>query len=239
MKDTGILTEGLKDLGISLSSGQMEKLIAYYDLLTEKNKVMNLTAVTEFEDVCIKHYLDSLSLIKAFDPENAETLIDVGTGAGFPGVVLKIAWPHLRVTLMDSLNKRISFLNDVIGALDLKDIRAVHSRAEDLGRDKEYREVYDLAVSRAVADLSVLSEYCIPFVRKAGCFVAYKTQDAGEEILGAKKAINVLGGEDPEIISFNLPGTEFKRALVRINKIKDTPKKYPRKAGTPGKEPIK
>ena len=238
MADTKILTEGCKDFGISLTEKQTEQFLEHYKLLIEWNEVMNLTAITEFEEVLSKHFVDSCALGKAVSMEGEKRLLDVGTGAGFPGIPLKIAFPEVEVVLLDSLNKRVKFLNEVIGQLGLSKITAVHGRAEDFARQKEYREQFDLVVSRAVANLSSLSEYCLPYVKVGGRFVSYKSGKLNEELAAAQKAIHVLGGEAKEPVYFQLTGTEDERSFVCIEKGKATPKKYPRKAGTPAKEPI-
>ena len=199
---------------------------------------MNLTAITEKEDVIIKHFADSLLLSKYKDLHENIDVIDVGTGAGFPGIPIKILFPHLKVTLIDSLNKRLKFLDDVISELELDGIETVHGRAEDLGNNDLYREKYDLCVSRAVANLSTLSEYCIPFIKKDGVFASYKASDSEEEINNSKNAIKILGGSISKVCETALPGTEVKRNIVIIKKDKCTSKKYPRKAGTPSKEPL-
>ena len=229
--------KGLKDLNIHLSKEQLQQFLRYYELLVEWNKVMNLTAITEFEDVVTKHFLDSLSLIKVTVPNN-ERLLDMGTGAGFPGIPLKIAFPSLKVVLIDSLKKRIYFLEEVIKALGLSDIYALHGRAEEYGREKDYRESFDLCVSRAVARLSVLSEYCLPYVKTGGYFIPYKSGFIQEELQEAVKAVHLLGAEIERKEEFLLPGTEIDRTLIRIHKTKSTPLKYPRSAGKPSKEPL-
>lgn len=231
--------EGLKELEIEISNKQMEQFLMYYELLVEKNKVMNLTAITEFDEVIVKHFIDSLSLVMAVDPEDLETIIDVGTGAGFPGIPLKIAFPHLKITLMDSLRKRVDFLNEVILKLGLKNIKAVHGRAEDLAKEPKYREKYDVCVSRAVAALPILSEYCIPFVGVGGLFISYKAKDADEECKSAERAVETLGGVMADVILFSLPNSDLVRTLVVIEKERNTPKMYPRKAGLPEKKPLK
>lgn len=230
--------EELETFGIVLTYRQKEQFDRYYELLVEWNKVMNLTGITEYEEVCLKHFTDSLSIAGIKNMNKVNTMIDVGTGAGFPGIPLKIAFPHIRTVLLDSLNKRLKFLNQVIEELDLEDIVTLHGRAEDHARKADYREQFDLCVSRAVANLSTLSEYCLPFVKKNGSFVPYKSGDADDEINQAKEAIKILGGDISEINKFLLPGSDIGRSLVDIKKIKNTPFRYPRKAGIPAKEPL-
>ena len=232
---------GLEELNITLTDEQIEQFLQYYEMLVEKNKVMNLTGITEYEEVIQKHVLDSLSLIRVI-PDIASqklTVIDLGTGAGFPGIPLKIAFTELEITLMDSLNKRILFLQEVIDALGLKKVSAVHGRAEEMASNATHRQQYDLCVSRAVSNLAVLTEYCLPFVKKGGLFVSYKSADSDAEIQEGKKAISILGGKLTSVDKFQLPDSDLRRALVCIKKVKDTPKKYPRKAGTPAKLPLK
>ncbi|MCM1567982.1 MAG: 16S rRNA (guanine(527)-N(7))-methyltransferase RsmG [Roseburia sp.] len=214
------------------------QFIRYYELLTDWNQRMNLTAITEYEDVMKKHFVDSVSLVKACDLSDGKSVIDVGTGAGFPGLALKIAFPNLRVTLLDSLNKRIQFLDAVISELHLKDVKTVHGRAEDYAKPDKLRESFDLCVSRAVANLTTLSEYCLPFVKVGGRFISYKSEKMAEELITAQKAIPLLGGRIEEQISFQLPDSDIYRILFVIEKIKKTPVKYPRKAGLPAKEPL-
>ena len=234
-----VLTEKVKELSIVLNDKQIQQFEQYYNILVEWNKVMNLTAITEYEEVVEKHFLDSLTIVNAIHVEKIETLIDVGTGAGFPGIPLKIAFPHLKVTLLDSLNKRIKFLNEVIDLLELDDIKAIHGRAEDYAKQAEYREQYDICVSRAVANLATLSEYCLPYVKVDGLFVPYKSGEIDEELKSSEKAVSILGGKVEEVVKFQLPGTDIGRSFVKIHKIKETKKKYPRKAGMPTKEPLK
>ena len=231
----------LNQFSIILENSQINQFYQYYELLDEWNKVMNLTAITDQNEVITKHFVDSLALVKAAGEISTKEykIIDIGTGAGFPGIPLKIAFPQLKITLMDSLNKRIKFLNEVIEQLGLKEITAVHSRAEDLGRDKDYREQYDLSVSRAVANLSTLSEYCMPFVKPGGFFISYKSGKIEEELSSAKHAIFLLGGKVNRIESFTLDGAEAERTLIKIEKVSEISKRYPRKAGVPGKEPLK
>ena len=233
-----IFESKLNELGITLTDNQKEQFVKFYELLVEWNKVMNLTGITEYEEVNEKHFVDSLSIVKAIDINKVETVIDVGTGAGFPGIPLKIAFPHLNVVLLDSLNKRIKFLNAVIDELGLQGIETIHGRAEDFAKQTDYREQFDLCVSRAVANLATLSEYCIPYVKKNGLFVPYKSGEIEDELEQSKKAVHVLGGKIQDVVKFQLPGSEIGRSFVIINKLQNTAKKYPRKAGLPSKEPI-
>ena len=228
--------EELNKCSITLTEKQLEQFRIYYEMLVEKNKVMNLTGITEWDEVLEKHFLDSISLIRAVDLNQELTVMDMGTGAGFPGIPLKIAFPNLKVTLADSLNKRVLFLQEVIDTLELEDIEAIHGRAEDLARDKKYREQYDLSVSRAVANLSTLSEYCLPFVKIGGQFISYKSGEIEEEVAASKSAVFLLGGKVKDIVKFELG--ESGRSFIVIDKVKGTPKTYPRKAGTPSKKPL-
>ena len=230
-------------INIEISDDQINCFEKYYELLIEKNKVMNLTAITDKEDVIVKHFIDSIALIpylldKGFNANSELSIIDIGTGAGFPGLPLKIRMPDVKFTLLDSLNKRVSFLNEVIDELKLKDIEALHGRAEDYASDNKYREKYDICVSRAVANLSTLSEYCIPFVKEDGYFISYKAGESEEEINNSKNAIKILGGKINKVEEFVLPGTDASRVFVFIRKLELTDKKYPRKAGVPAKKPL-
>ncbi|MDE7327763.1 MAG: 16S rRNA (guanine(527)-N(7))-methyltransferase RsmG [Lachnospiraceae bacterium] len=246
MRDNQIFVTGLKDLDIELTKEQLQQFEDYYELLIEWNKVMNLTAITEYNEVIIKHFVDSLSLVKIEDVSHEtykklisdKKLLDLGTGAGFPGIPLKIAFPELDIVLLDSLKKRIRFLDEVINRLNLKKICAIHGRAEEVSRKEEFREKYDFCVSRAVARLVTLSEYCIPFVKKGGFFVSYKSGKVEEELLEAEYAIRQLGGKCAGKISFELPGTNMERSLVLIRKCLETPVKYPRAGGKPNSKPL-
>lgn len=232
------LTDRCKELGITLNERQIQDFMVYYEYLTEQNKMLNLTSITEFEEVMVKHFTDSLSIVKGIDMKQCNSLIDVGTGAGFPGLPLKIAYPHLQVVLLDSLNKRINFLNILIDKLRYDNITAIHGRAEDMAKNPAYREKFDVAVSRAVANLASLSEYCIPFVKINGWFISYKSTNIDEELKNAEHAIAVLGGKLKEKKEFLLPDSDIGRSLVMIHKEKHTSGKYPRKAGLPSKEPL-
>lgn len=229
----------LKELNIQINEIQKKQFDTFYSMLVEWNKVMNLTGITEYEEVIEKHFVDSLSIVNIFDLSEINTVIDVGTGAGFPGIPLKIAFPHLKITLLDSLNKRIHFLDSVIDELKLDGIYTIHGRAEDFAKKDDYRERYDLCVSRAVANLSTLSEYCLPYIRVGGIFISYKSGNVDDEVLESKKAISILGGKLDNVVKFQLPGTDINRSFIKIEKIKNTGKKYPRKAGLPTKEPLK
>lgn len=237
--DLETLKRGLKELKIELNEEQIQQFLIYYEVLVEWNSFMNLTAITEFQEVIVKHFLDSLALVNAVNLGKTGSVIDIGTGAGFPGIPLKIAFPHLKITLLDSLNKRIKFLNEVIQKLNLEGIETIHGRAEDFAKQAVYREQYDLCVSRAVANLSSLSEYCLPYVKINGQFIPYKSGSIEDEVNEAEKAIRIMGGNVQKVFHFKLLDTDMERSLVAIKKIKNTPKKYPRKAGLPTKEPIK
>lgn len=231
-----ILSESAAQAGFELSALQLEQFEKYYEMLVETNKVMNLTALTEPQDVVVKHFVDSLMAYADYFP--GKVLADVGTGAGFPGIPLKIYCPSLKVVLIDSLAKRLNFLQRVIAELGLKDIECVHLRAEDAGKNPAHREKYDIVTARAVARLSVLSEYCLPLVKVGGVFVALKGAKYQEEIAAAGKALSVLGGKLIEAKKVELPGLDDGRAVVTIKKVKASPKAYPRKAGLPDKNPL-
>lgn len=237
-KDLTQFLSDLEKLNISLSDQQIQQFMKYYELLVEWNSFMNLTAITEFDEVCKKHFVDSVSLIKAMDLSKELSVIDIGTGAGFPGIPLKIVFPNLKITLLDSLNKRIKFLDTVIEELALANISTLHGRAEDFAKPGKLRETYDLCVSRAVANLSTLSEYCLPYVKVGGFFISYKSEKIDEESEAAKKAISILGGKVKDQVAFTLPDSDIYRNLYMIEKVKETNKKYPRKAGLPSKEPL-
>lgn len=238
MYDLTILEKGCQKLGIQICENQKQQFVNFYELLVEWNKVMNLTGITEFEEVLQKHFIDSLAITKVVDIEKVESVIDVGTGAGFPGIPLKIAFPHLKITLLDSLQKRVRFLKEVTHSLNLVDVTEIHGRAEEYARKVDHREQYQLCVSRAVANLSSLSEYCLPFVRVNGYFISYKSGNIEEEVKKSDTAVKILGGKREETVYFQLPDSDIERSFVLIEKIKNTPKKYPRKAGVPGKEPL-
>lgn len=229
-------SNSMNSIGIELTNSQLNAFETYYDMLIDRNKVMNLTAITEFDEVMNKHFLDSVYLFRSIELKADYKLIDIGTGAGFPGIPLKIVFPELKITLLDSLNKRVGFLNDVIDELNLNDIEAIHGRAEDIARDKTYRASYDIAVSRAVANLSTLSEYCLPFVKIGGKFVSYKSGDCADEVDNAKAAIHLLGGKINKIDEFSYSNNS--RSFIVIDKVMNTSNKYPRKAGLPSKKPL-
>jgi len=236
--DLALFHNSLKELGLRLDDNQIAQFMEYYELLIEWNRFMNLTAITEWNDACTKHFADSVSLCKAVDCTRDYTVIDVGTGAGFPGIPLKIAFPNLKITLLDSLGKRVNFLNEVIRRLGLENIEAIHGRAEDFAKPDLLRERFDLCVSRAVANLSTLSEYCLPYVKMDGFFISYKSEKVSDEIQAAQRAIALLGGSIYDQKEFILPNSDIYRNLFQIKKVKITPKKYPRKAGLPSRNPL-
>lgn len=234
--DRDYIKKQFKQFEIELSDVQADQFNRYYEMLIDWNSRMNLTAITEYEDVVTKHFIDSVSIIKVHDITN-ESIIDIGTGAGFPGIPIKILFPDTNVTLLDSLQKRVGFLNEVIRELDLVNIEAVHGRAEDFGRDKKYREQFDICVSRAVANLSSLSEFCIPFVKKGGLFISYKSEKADDEIKESGNAIPKLGGKISNILKFEMNNNS--RTLIVVTKENSTSEFFPRKAGVPIKKPLK
>lgn len=236
--NTDQFEKDLNAFGICLSGKQIEQFLLYYEMLVDWNQKMNLTAITDYADVMKKHFVDSLSLVKACDLTKELSVIDVGTGAGFPGMALKIAFPDLKVTLLDSLNKRIHFLNEVISKLELQGVETVHGRAEDYAKQGMLRESFDLCVSRAVANLSTLSEYCLPYVNVGGLFVSYKSEKISEELMSADRAISLLGGKVESQVDFILPDSDISRNFVLIRKYKNTPSGYPRKAGFPDRKPL-
>lgn len=238
MEKTDRFLKSLEKLNIHLNEKQVYQFMKYYEMLIETNKVMNLTAITDFDEVIDKHFVDSLALIQAIDLNKELKVIDVGTGAGFPGIPLKIAFPELDILLLDSLNKRIHFLDQVISELGLENIQTIHGRAEDLGKNPLYREKFDLCVSRAVANLSTLSEYCVPFVKVDGYFISYKSGKVQEELDASRHAVDILGGKVEKCLNYALADTDMERSLVVIHKLKPTKKAYPRKAGKPSKEPL-
>ena len=228
----------LKEKGIELSDKQIEQFKKYFELLVEWNEKMNLTAITDFESVYLKHFYDSISAAFYFDFTTVKTVCDVGAGAGFPSLPIKICFPHLNITIVDSLNKRITFLNHLSEQLGLDHVSFVHARAEEFGQNAKYREQYDVVTARAVAGLSVLSELCIPLAKEGGYFVALKAAAGADELKDAKKAISTLGAQLKEQFAFHLPVEESERSLYVFDKVKATPKKYPRKPGVPNKTPI-
>ena len=227
----------LSQMNIDIDDHRLDLFEKYYEMLIAWNEKINLTSITDREDVYFKHFADSICLLKYIDL-SGKTLIDVGTGGGFPGIPIKIMCPGCKVTLLDSLQKRVGFLNEVISSLELSGIEAVHGRAEDVAFDKRFRENHDVCVSRAVANLRTLSEYCLPFVNKNGFFISYKSGSIDDELTEAGNAISVLGGQTESVEKFSIPGTDYDRSLVFIKKIKRTDNKYPRKAGTPGRKPL-
>ena len=232
------LKKKAENSGIALNELQLQQFQDFYVLLIEKNKVMNLTSITEEDEVIDKHFIDSLTCNRVIDMNQVKSVIDIGTGAGFPGIPLKIVYPDIDFVLLDSLNKRVRFLNEAIELLHLKKIQAVHGRAEDLARKPEFRGKFDLCVSRAVANLNTLSEYCIPFVRVNGFFISYKAQKGLEEIHESDHCMKELGSKIMQVDEFKLTDIDSNRVLIKIKKCKGTSKLYPRKAGIPSKNPL-
>lgn len=232
-----ILKSYAKEIEIELSEEQVNKFYIYMNLLLEWNEKINLTAITDKKEIILKHFIDSLTISKYI--EEGKNLVDIGTGAGFPGIPLKIIRNDMKIVLLDSLNKRINFLNEVISVLNLKDIETIHARCEEFGKNKKYRESFDVATSRAVANLATLAEYSLPLVKQDGVCICMKGSDVNEEVKDAKKAISVLGGRVECVDKFALPSSDINRSVVVIRKVALTPGKFPRKPGTPGKEPIK
>lgn len=228
--------EKIYKLAPDLTENQQEQFYNYMNLLIEWNNKINLTAITEPDEIIIKHFIDSMTILKEI--ENNSKIVDVGTGAGFPGIPVKIANESLEVVLLDSLNKRINFLNEVINKLELNKISSVHFRVEEAGQNKQYREKFDIATSRAVAALNILAEYMLPLVKVGGKCICMKGSEVEEEIEKSKKAIEVLGGKIEKVEQFTLANTDMKRNIIVIRKVTNTPSKYPRKAGTPSKEPL-
>ena len=232
-----LLRSCLSEWNIGIDRKQEDLFLRYYDLLIEWNNKINLTAITDKDDVIIKHFTDSISILKYIDPAK-KTIIDIGTGAGFPGIPIKIICPSCKVVLLDSLNKRIGFLNEVISSLGLSDIECIHGRAEDIAKDSDHREKYDIVVSRAVSRLNILSEYCLPFVNIDGLFISYKSGSIDEELEEASGAVLKLGGSMGSVERFRLPNSDLERSLVIIKKTGHTMDKYPRKAGVPERKPL-
>jgi len=232
------LRENLKKIGCEPNDLQCEQLNNFHKILCEWNEFMNLTGITEYNEVVIKHFVDSLAVNCVYSFKKTDRVVDIGTGAGFPGIPLKIMYPDTRFTLLDSLNKRIKFLDEVIRINSLDGIETLHGRAEDYARDKNYREAFDVCVSRAVANLSTLSEYCLPYVKVGGVFISYKAGQLDGELKASERAIKLLGGEIKEVHKLTLPDTDIDRTFVVIKKTAATSKKYPRKAGLPSKEPL-
>ncbi len=233
------LTDGGAELGISFTDLQLQQFKQYYLDLINTNQHINLTSITDPHEVAVKHFLDSLICLQAADFQEKQKIIDVGSGAGFPGMVLKIFCRYLEVDLLDSLQKRIDFLNNVIANLKLTDIRAIHGRAEELGQNKLYREKYDIVVSRAVANLTVLAEYCLPLAKIGGSFIALKGPNAHLEIKEAERAVAVLGGELAAVNKLELPILKDQRTIIVFKKVFAAPDKYPRRSGMPAKKPLK
>ena len=238
MKQNDPLRDSLDKLKIQYNDEQIEQFRSYYELLTEWNKKINLTAINGYEDVVRKHFIDSILICSLLDINKDIRIIDVGTGAGFPGIPIKILNPDCRIVLLDSLNKRVRFLETVVDELGLDNVECIHGRAEDVSREKKYRSSFDLSVSRAVANLSTLCEYCIPFLKKGGMFVSYKSDKADDEINGSENAVRTLGSEITSVKEITLPETDIVRKFVMITNKKQVSNIYPRKAGIPAKDPL-
>ncbi|SHI15416.1 16S rRNA (guanine(527)-N(7))-methyltransferase RsmG [Sporanaerobacter acetigenes] len=238
MTNVKTLIEGSKELNIDINKENINKFILYKELLLDWNQKINITAIEDDEEIDIKHFLDSLTPLKTKLFERNVKVIDIGTGGGFPGIPIKIVKKNVDMVLLDSLNKRIMFLNEVIDKLELKNIGTIHGRAEDFGKNKIYREVFDVAISRAVAPLNILCEYCLPFVKVGGFFVSMKGKDVEEEIESSKKALKILGGEVKDKVLVEIPNSNITHSLIIIEKISKTPTKYPRQAGKPKKNPL-
>lgn len=234
-----ILNQACKDIKVDFNEVKYTQFITYKDLIKEWNKKINLTAIDEDQEIIKKHFIDSIKVFKCDHVKNANKILDVGTGGGFPGIPMKIVNPKAEMVLLDSLNKRIKFLHEVIKELKLENMDAIHGRAEDFAKQKEYREKFDVVVSRAVANMTALSEFCIPYVKPGGYFVAMKGPSIEEELIDAKKAISILGGKIEKVENVNIEGSDLNHNLVIIKKIKNTPSKYPRKAGMVTKSPLK
>lgn len=238
MKEINLLIGGCKEIGIEITDSQIYQFEKYYSMVIDWNSKINLTAITDEKEFIIKHILDSLLVVRAINFKDINSIIDIGTGAGFPGIPLKIIFNNINFTLLDSLKKRINFLKLVCDELDLKKIKCIHGRAEDYGSNPQYRETYDLCVSRAVSNLAVLSEYCIPFIKINGNFISYKSSNSNKEIDESKRAIQILGGKISNISSYELPNSNIDRTFVNIIKTSSTNVKYPRKAGKPLKNSL-
>jgi len=239
MENRELLKNCAEKMNITLTEDMLDKFMKYKDMLLSWNEKINLTAITDEKEIMIKHFADCISIGSEIEFKNGVSVIDVGTGAGFPGVPVKIAFPDIKITLLDSLNKRINFLNELVGELGLEGVSCIHSRAEDGGQNSELREKFDFCISRAVANLAVLSEYCLPFVKLGGTFVSLKGPDASEEVKEAETAVKKLGGKIEKITKIEIPNSDITHSLVIIKKVSATPKQYPRKAGTAVKKPIK
>lgn len=239
MNNIELLKKGITELGLTYDDKLIERFAIYQDVLLDWNGKINLTRITDEDDIILKHFIDSLACATLDIIKPDSKIIDIGTGAGFPGVPLKMYFNEMDVTLLDSLNKRIKYLTELCSELDLENVKFLHSRSEDAAKQPDYRQQYDIAIARAVAELNVLAEFCLPYVKVGGYFIAQKGPKITEEIERAEKAINILGGEIVEVKEFQIPFTELKHNVVIIKKVKDTPKKYPRKAGMPSKTPLK